>query len=134
MQNVYAQPGQSMQQVGGTCPDGWVVMQEDRPTPDHVATTAGEWALPPTPVPQTVTPAQGLMALYVNHSITEADISAAIAGIEDDAMRYQATIAFTRATMWERQSEALGLVAGLMSLTEADLDAAFTLGATFTGI
>jgi hypothetical protein len=93
-------------------------------------------ASPPQPstIPQSVTPAQGLMALYKNHDITEAEISAAIAGIEDAAMRYQATVAFTRATSWERQSEALAVVAGLMALTENDLDAAFTLAATYTNL
>lgn len=131
---AFAEPGQSMQQIGGTCPAGWVVMQEDRPTPEHVANEAGEWVLPPAPVPQAVTPAQGLMALYVLHSITEADIHATINGIEDPVMRYQAMIAFTRATVWDRASEALGMIAQMKGLTESDLDAAFTLGATFTNL
>lgn len=49
---VFAQPGQSRAQVGGTCPDGWVVMQSERPTPDHIAAPSGEWVLPPDPGPQ----------------------------------------------------------------------------------
>ncbi len=85
-------------------------------------------------VPQAVTPAQGLMALYVLHQITEDDIHTAIKAIEDATMRYQAMIAFTRATVWERSSEALGVVAQLMELTESDLDAAFTRGATYTNL
>lgn len=131
---VFAQPGQARAQIGGTCPDGWAVMQEDRPTPGHVATESGEWVLPPPAIPQTVTPAQGLMALYVLHSITEADIHATINGIEDPVKRYQAMIALTRATAWERGSASMGAVAQLMALTEADLDAAFTLAATYTNL
>lgn len=96
--------------------------------------TAPESEDVPEPTPQAVTPAQGLMALYVLHEITESDISAAIASIEDPAQRYQATIAFTRATVWERASVSMGVVAQLMGLTESDLDAAFTLAATYTNL
>ena len=105
-----------------------------KPSGDHILSEAGEWVLPAPAVPQVVTPAQGLMALYENHAITEADIGAAIASIEDTAQRYQATIAFTRATSWERASVSMSAVAQLMQLTEADLDAAFTLAATYTNL
>lgn len=40
---VYAEVGSSLQQIGGDCPDGWVVMQGERPSPDHVAQRSGEW-------------------------------------------------------------------------------------------
>lgn len=43
--NVYAQPGSSMQQIGGTCPSGWIQMQGPRPSPYHVAQLDGTWEL-----------------------------------------------------------------------------------------
>ena len=134
MQNVYAQPGQSMQQVGGDCPDGWVVMTGQRPEGDYVANEAGEWVPAPAPIPQSVTPAQGLMALYILHEITEDDILTAIDTIGDATLRYQAQITYKKATVWERESESMGVVAQLLSLTESDLDEAFTLAATFTNL
>lgn len=42
---VYAEAGASLQQIGGSCPDGWIVMQGERPTPDHVANADGQWAI-----------------------------------------------------------------------------------------
>lgn len=44
---VYAQPGEGAQQIGGACPDGWLLMPCERPTPEHVATRDG-WAIPAT--------------------------------------------------------------------------------------
>lgn len=43
MSNVYAKPGESLQQIGGACPSGWIQMQGQRPTPDHVAQPDGTW-------------------------------------------------------------------------------------------
>lgn len=40
---VYAEVGSSLQQIGGTCPKGWVVMQGERPSPSHVAQGDGSW-------------------------------------------------------------------------------------------
>jgi hypothetical protein len=48
MKQVFAEVGSSFQQVGGTCPDGWVVMQSERPTPEHVAQADGSWTLDPS--------------------------------------------------------------------------------------
>lgn len=44
--SIYAEVGASLQQVGGDCPNGWIVMQGERPAPDHVAQADGTWALP----------------------------------------------------------------------------------------
>ena len=41
--NVYAEPGQSLQQVGGDCPEGWVEMNGQRPSPAHEAVATGDW-------------------------------------------------------------------------------------------
>lgn len=42
---VYAELGGSCQQIGGECPQGWVVMQGQRPSPEHVAQEGGLWAV-----------------------------------------------------------------------------------------
>lgn len=89
---------------------------------------------PPHVVPSQVTPAQGLMALFVLKDITEDDILAAIDGIEDATMRYQAQIAYKKATTWDRASITMQTLAGLLGLTEADLDELFTLAATYTNL
>ncbi len=43
--SVFAEVGASPQQVGGTCPDGWIVMHGERPTPEHIAQADGSWAV-----------------------------------------------------------------------------------------
>lgn len=45
MKQVYAEAGSSFQQFGGSCPDGWIVMQGERPSPDHVASADGQWVI-----------------------------------------------------------------------------------------
>lgn len=89
---------------------------------------------PVIPVPQSVTPAQGLMALYTLKGITEDDILAAIDTIEDPALRYQALISYKKATVWERPSVSMQVVAGLLALTEPDQDELFTLAATYANL
>ncbi|MDR0216208.1 MAG: hypothetical protein LBJ15_19735 [Comamonas sp.] len=44
---VFAQPGESLQQVGGKCPVDWVEMREQRPGPDYVAAADGTWMAKP---------------------------------------------------------------------------------------
>ena len=44
---VFAEVGQSLQQVGGECPEGWVVMQGQRPESGHIAQADGTWAASP---------------------------------------------------------------------------------------
>lgn len=46
MAQVFAEVGQSLQQVGGDCPDGWVEMQGQRPDVGYVANADGTWAAP----------------------------------------------------------------------------------------
>ena len=48
--NVYAETGSSLQQVGGECPDDWVVMNEQRPSADHTALDDGTWFLDTTAI------------------------------------------------------------------------------------
>lgn len=40
---VYAIVGESLQQVGGECPEGWVAMQEQRPDVSSIARADGTW-------------------------------------------------------------------------------------------
>ncbi|WP_257542554.1 hypothetical protein [Sphingobium sp. CFD-1] len=42
---VYAEVGSSLQQIGGDCPDGWVVMKAERPSSEHTAGMDGTWIL-----------------------------------------------------------------------------------------
>ena len=76
------------------------------------------------------TPAQGLVALYVLHGITEQDIAAAIAAIPDSEQRYTAQVAFSRATEWRRDSSTMQIMAGLLGLDGAALDALFAKAVT----
>ena len=51
---VYAEVGSSLQQIGGTCPDGWIVMQGERPMPKYVAQADGSWSLPEPDYPAVI--------------------------------------------------------------------------------
>ena len=99
--------------------DAWLILPERPPLPEP----------PPPPVPQTCTPAQGLVALFAVKGVTEDDVHAAIAQIPDAVQRYTAQIGFTRATQWVRQSATMQAMAALLSLSEQDLDALFTFAA-----
>lgn len=84
----------------------------------------------PVVVPDVCTPAQGLVALYVLHGITEQDIQAAIAAIQDAEQRYTAQIAFSRATEWRAGSPTMQIMAGLLGLTSENLAALFAKAVT----
>lgn len=45
---VYAEPGSSLQQIGGECPAGWVVMQAERPGVHYCALSDGTWSADPS--------------------------------------------------------------------------------------
>lgn len=47
MVKVFAEVGQSLQQIGGDCPDGWIEMSEQRSSPHAVAQSDGTWVEPP---------------------------------------------------------------------------------------
>ncbi|MCX7505879.1 hypothetical protein [Delftia tsuruhatensis] len=90
----------------------------------EVEATMGPDPLPA--IPETCTPAQGLVALYVLRGITEDALHQTIDGIEDAALRYTTRIGFARATEWRRSSPAIALMGELLNLSAADLDALFT--------
>lgn len=60
---IFAEVGSSFAQSGGSCPAGWIVMEGERPSPEHVAQADGSWIIPPTPVPEVVTMRQARIAL-----------------------------------------------------------------------
>lgn len=49
---VFAKPGESLAQVGGACPEGWVEMTGQRPQVDSVAQANGTWTTPAPVYPQ----------------------------------------------------------------------------------
>ena len=89
--------------------------------------------IPPLPlppeIPQSCTPAQGLVALFAIKQITEQDVATAIAAVPDPVQRYTAHIGFNRATAWERGSATMQAMSALLSLSETDLDALFSYAA-----
>lgn len=85
---------------------------------------------PPPAIPQSCTPAQGLVALYVLRGITEDALNTTIEAIQDDALRYTTRIGFARATEWRRGSPSILLMGELLSLSATDLDALFTHAVT----
>lgn len=43
MKPVYAKLNESTQQIGGSKPNGWIEMTEQRPSPQHIAKEDGTW-------------------------------------------------------------------------------------------
>lgn len=85
---------------------------------------------PPPAIPESCTPAQGLVALYVLRGMTEDDLNATIDAIPDSALRYMTSIGFARATEWRRSSPSILLMGELLNLSATDLDALFTHAVT----
>lgn len=121
-------PGESLQQVGGGCPEGWVVMQEQRPEVGLVAQADGTWIEPPPPVPASCTRRQGLRALLV-FGVKRADIETQIAAIEDETEREEAQIDY-EAGVWERANPRLQHMWALLSGSPEQLDDLFRLAVT----
>lgn len=126
MRNVYAQAGKSIQQIGGDCPDGWVVMQGDRPTPTHVAAADGTWIPAPAIIPQIVSRAQGKAALI--QAGLWAGVLAYVDGITDAIQKALAEVALNDTTEWRRDSPFLNTAATALGLSGTDLDNLFVAG------
>ena len=43
LDKVFAKVGDSMQQIGGSCPDGFISMKTERPESDYIAAADGIW-------------------------------------------------------------------------------------------
>lgn len=86
---------------------------------------------PVTPViPDSCSPAQGLVALFALKGVTESAVNAAISAITDPVLRYTTQIAFARATEWRRDSVSTQQLATLLELTDAELDELFVFAVT----
>ena len=120
-------PGESLQQVGGDCPEGWVVMQEQRPEVGLVALADGSWVEPPQPVPASCTRRQGRLALHQLGFLVAAEAS--IAAIEDGAERMKAQIEY-EADTWERSNVFVQQLWASLGGSADGLDDAFRLAVT----
>lgn len=81
-------------------------------------------------IPDSCSPAQGLVALYVLKNITEQDINSTIDAITDPVVRYTTKIAFSRATTWQRFSPTMAQMGEILGLTNEDLDSLFSFAVT----
>jgi hypothetical protein len=107
--------------AAGTLTFGWSVIE---PTEEELAAIAAY-------VPPVVGPAQLRIAMRRQLSITAAQVDATIAAIPDADGRADATDLWQYATEIRRDHPLLTQLATALSLTSADIDAAFRLAATF---
>ncbi len=125
---VFAVLGDSFQQIGGDCPEGWVVMREQRPEAGLVALADGSWTEPLQPVPASCTRRQGLRAL-LTLGFKRTDIEAQIAAIEDETEREEAQIDY-ESNVWERANPRLQQMWALLEGSPEQLDDLFRLAVT----
>lgn len=127
MKQVFAEVGSSFQQVGGTCPDGWIVMHGERPSPQHVAQEDGCWVTPPLPVPQSVTMRQARQAMLSAGILAQVDaLIAAMPGDEGESAR----IDWDHAREVKRDWPLIGALGPQMGLTDQQIDDLFVYAAT----
>lgn len=124
MDNVYARVGDSFQQIGGECPPGFVQMSGVRPEPDFVANASGEWVVPPPVVPNSVSAAQGGIAL-IHFGMMDAVMAVAQAPETPATHKW----AFERSTIWERNSPSFNYLADQAGITEQQKDELFIFAA-----
>lgn len=120
--SVYAEVGASLQQVGGNCPEGWIVMQGERPTPEHVAQADGTWVILPTPVPEMVTMRQARQAMLNAGILGQVDsLIAAMPGDEGESAR----IDWAYAHDVKRDWPLIGALGPQVGLNEQQIDDLF---------
>jgi len=125
--SVFAEANSSLQQVGGTCPDGWVVMQGERPSLEHVAQADGSWAIPPAPVPDSVTMRQARQAMLYAGILSQVDaLIAAMPGEEGESAR----IDWNHARDVKRDWPLIGALGPQLGLTEQQIDDLFIYAAS----
>lgn len=127
MTKIYAEVGSSLQQIGGECPDGWIVMQDERPSPEHVAQEGGSWVIPSAPVPQSVTMRQARQAMLSAGILAQVD--ALIAGMPGDEGE-SARIDWNHARDVKRDWPLIGALGPQMGLTEQQIADLFIYAAT----
>jgi hypothetical protein len=124
---VYAEVGFSLQQIGGNRPDGWIVMQGERPTPEHVAQEDGSWAVPPAPVPESVTMRQARQAMLSAGILSQVDaLIAAMPGEDGESAR----IDWNHARDVKRDWPLIGALGPQLGLTEQQIDDLFIYAAS----
>lgn len=111
-------------------PDGtWIA--DDPDTPQNEAwvwqQTWVQEPIPPEPVPQTISRAQG-KAVLIQQGLWAA-VLAFVSGIEDDTERALAEVALNDTQEWRRDSPFLTTAAAALGLTEEQMDAMFTAAA-----
>lgn len=118
--NVYAQPGDGLQQIGGVPPDGWILMAGERPGDNFVAAPNGQWIQAPAAVPQSVTALQGLLALNQVEQLAAVE---AMFNAQDTPLVHR--LAFERAKDWQRNSPTVTYMQDRMGWTDAYIDQLF---------
>lgn len=126
MSSVFAEVGASLQQIGGVCPDGWVVMQGERPSPDHVAQKDGSWTIAKA-VPQSVTMRQARLAM-LQAGILD-DVEAMISAMEGAEGR-AAQIDWEYALDVRRDWPLIGVLAPQLGMTDEQVDELFIAAAS----
>lgn len=122
MKSVYAEVGASLQQIGGNCPAGWIVMQGERPTPEHVAQADGTWIIPPASVPEMVTMRQARQAMLYAGILGQVDsLIAAMPGEEGESAR----IDWNHARDMKRDWPLIGPLGQQVGLNEQQIDDLF---------
>lgn len=119
MSNVYAEVGDSFQQVGGRCPDGYIEMIGERPTPNHVAQADGSW-IEKIPVPEVVSKAQAVLALNAAGKWDEVD-----AHLNADDTPVEQKLAWANITEVHRDSPMLAAVSDAIGLSDEQVDELF---------
>ena len=104
--SIFAEVGASLQQIGGTCPAGWIVMQGERPSPNHVASAGGQWTID-----------------YA-HRIAERRWQAEVAGITVNGMQVDTG----------RDSQALITGAGVSAMRDPDYSVRWKTAAGFVDL
>lgn len=127
--SIFAEVGSSLQQIGGDCPEGWVVMSTERPTIEHIASAEGQWIIPEPSIdiPSVITRRQGRLALIDVNKLLEVELF--IESIEDQSERLKAKVEY-EADKWERSNQWLNQMGELIGLAQEDIDKLFILAAS----
>lgn len=145
MANVYAMPGEGLQQFGGDCPHGWVQMAGERPAPGLIASADGTWVEATLPVPVSVSRYQGRQALrlstieagfiVINDTFETSPAKRDLLEVVEEVLARPETPAYYRDAwaelqQFERDSPMLAAIADELGLGAAQLDDLFRFAAT----
>ena len=81
---IFAKPGESQQQIGGECPDGWVVMLHQRPDEGgYIASNDGSWSVFSPTLEDEIEKAQREFDLKIN-TMNQAWLAASVRGGQNE--------------------------------------------------